>query len=474
MSVGLPNQNISDLEDTPTMTVMNTSPFGQWLFRPLPSAPSAYKRHVLLLPDSAVDNDGTATVPYVRFVLTSVNWWSSGSKTQPGGGHGRSETSSDCPAIPPTLPIAGAPLSHDHARHGTIPEHVWTEFWSELEPIADRMQWLEMLLLRLCGPLTSYWVLFAPTIYDAYFERPRLFPNIPLEVIWLRWTMFVVGIQMLLRLWVGIVRTRTWTLLQDVCARHEESNFAALGWTLECEYEWWMETERRRPWVGSIASRGFRLYLIPNHASGSESNDAASFMDNVTTAAASSLPPMYHNGYLRIPLFQPSLCGRWSPSGDQRPEAYQLLPAGFDTLNGGVWLRFWTEWQDVSKDYLRAPRCVLLTAGATMGLEWILFVSLEPSLVVDRTSRILVIWIYVVVMGLSWLVAGCCIGALFHKRRHLARLHLNDFVQQGYYLEHRTMAVPNAGCCGQLGTVHYWNLHRLPVPARVSDPSGLV
>jgi hypothetical protein len=440
-------------DDDPTLTMAFSSPqMGSGVPEPCQGPLSS----VLLLPDSADDDDdGTTTVsvPYVRFVLTAVNWLSSSSSTN--GGR--------------SLPIAGAAPNHDHARHGTISEHVWTEFWSELEPIVARMKWYDMLVIRLFGPGTSSWVPFAPMLYTAYFQGPRLFPNIPMGAIWIGWMLLYMGIDTLVRIYVRTVWAQTLTLLQDVCARHQESNFAALGWALECEYEWWMETGLR--WVGSISSRGFRLYLIPNPSNNSSSDGMVAPSINKVTAA-SSLPPMYHNGYLRMPLFQPGLCCRWSPSCNQLcVEAYQLLPAGFDTLNDGVWLRFWTEWQSVSTDYLWAHRWMLVISGASVGLLWIPWVL---SLVLDGKFTILVIFIYVLVMGLSWLVAYCRFGALFHKRRHLARLHLDDFVQQGYYLEHRTMTERNAGCCGQLGTVHYWNLHRLPLPALLNDPNGLI
>jgi hypothetical protein len=378
---------------------------------------------------------------------------------------GRSESSSSrCPSVPPTLPIAVGDAALDHVRHGTIPVNVWTEFWSELSPIVDRMQWYDSVLMRLFGPATRYWLPFAPIYYDILFQSPRLFPNIPLDTIWIGWMLLVMGIETMVRICVGAVRARTLTLLQDVCARHQQANFDALGWALECEYEWWMETGR--PFVGSISSRGFRLYLMPNFRSSSD-DMVASSMNKVTTA--SSLPPMFHNGYLCIPLFQPGLY--WSPSSNQRVEGYKLLPAEFDTLNDGVWLCFWTDWHSVSTDYLRAHRWVLFISGASVGMLWI---PGTLSLDLDGRSTILVIWFYVVVMGLSWLVAWCRVGALFHQRRHLARLYCSDFVQEGYYLEHRTMT--KRGCCGQLGTVHYWNLHRLPLRARltVNDPNGLV
>jgi hypothetical protein len=359
-----------------------------------------------------------------------------------------------------------------------IPLDEWQAFTSQLEAMVRPLVRLETTVVTTVLP--SLCTLAYATPYLLDWMAIPFSSSVPL--------IFVVWIVMAVTLLVVTIhveqrRLQTWHALQEVCSSNGMSTnnstnssnsankqaqlFDALGWAMECHYEWWT-TSRGRSMGG--ANRGFRLYLHPISTQMSTNMTSTALADtqSLTTTTTRDAWTM-QNGYVRIPVNS-------NDNDDMLPPlSMPSMPLGFESLaSSAVWARLWSE----MKTLTTVVRCCRPLALNLRHVVWslggasLLTFAIAVTLALNDMNFVM-LWIGAALLSVAFVVAACIQSSQFHKRRHLTSRadYVQDFAQLGYHVEHRTVAYPSTTCsacstscglCNSLQFGHYLYVYQLP------------
>lgn len=273
-------------------------------------------------------------------------------------------------------------------RQQNVPEECWDAFWSRIEPMSSRAEFIAKLLF------VAHWAI--PVIMTIVNEFPSIL-RVPLDfpLLYRLVIQFLILAVPLLSL-QGYAKNAQLEEIRTLCREEEERVFRRHGFALECDYE--------KTCFNLIA---LRLCFVP-----------------VTSTVTNDPSANLRNGHLRIEVVEWSTWNIvWMPT----LAGYDSVPDDFETLSREDWSEFWSKMTEASIDYLSSIRryktkCFIAT---------FVFFSDWPSKYYGVHTSLLLGFIAATVYELFR------VWGLSEKRSLLVAEYAPKFAKQGVYMENR-------------------------------------